>query len=134
MGSDADPGFLFMAQSKAFTEYSEITCASTLPAGVFQSYNVLTTDKSWRSLWAGELREHPGGGDQHRHSGGNHHDDDGNLHDHDGNLHHHAADHPSVARGFHYYDEFHYDYDSGGAEAFPSRQRQLSQWGDSHVR
>ena len=42
VGSDADPGFLFMAQSKAFTEYSEITCASTLPAGVFQSYNVST--------------------------------------------------------------------------------------------
>ena len=42
VGSDANPGFLFMAQSKAFTEYSEITCDSTLPAGVFQSYDVST--------------------------------------------------------------------------------------------
>jgi hypothetical protein len=42
VGSSANPGNLFMAQSAAFTEYSSITCASTLPAGVFQSYDVLT--------------------------------------------------------------------------------------------
>jgi hypothetical protein len=46
VGSDADPGFLFMAQSAAFTSYSEITCATTLPAGVFQSYDVMTTGPS----------------------------------------------------------------------------------------
>ena len=42
VGSDADPGNLFMAQSAAYTASSEITCATTLPAGVFQSYDVLT--------------------------------------------------------------------------------------------
>ena len=43
VGSDANPGYLFMAQSAAFTAYSEITCTTPLPAGVFQSYDVLTT-------------------------------------------------------------------------------------------
>ena len=46
VGSSTDPGYLFMAQSAAFTAYSEITCATTLPAGVFQSYDVLTTGTS----------------------------------------------------------------------------------------
>ena len=43
VGSDATPGYLFMAQSAADTTSSEITCTTPLPAGVFQPYNVLTT-------------------------------------------------------------------------------------------
>ena len=43
VGSSANPGNLFMAQSAADTSSSEITCATTLPAGVFQSYDVSTT-------------------------------------------------------------------------------------------
>ena len=43
VGSDAMPGYLFMAQSAADTTSSEITCTTPLQAGVFQSYNVLTT-------------------------------------------------------------------------------------------
>ena len=43
VGSDADPGFLFMAQTAVFTLNSSITCATNLPAGVFQSYDVMTT-------------------------------------------------------------------------------------------
>jgi len=43
VGSDANPGNLFMAQSASDTASSEITCTTPLPAGVFQSYNVSTT-------------------------------------------------------------------------------------------
>jgi hypothetical protein len=46
VGSDADPGFLFMAQTAVFTLNSSITCATMLPAGVFQSYDVQTTGPS----------------------------------------------------------------------------------------
>lgn len=40
VGSDTNPGNIFMAQSATYTSSSEITCTTPLPAGKFQEYNV----------------------------------------------------------------------------------------------